>query len=101
MKDYIEGWTFEKRKSGFGYLADNILDTTDSVIFRTAFVEYVAQALARVKYLLLEQTQFEKRCNGLVIEMNQIMIGAEMYESVCKDRYVISRFYMYFCISSM
>ena len=45
MKDYIEGWTFEKRKSGFGYLADNILDTTDSVIFRTAFVEYVAQAL--------------------------------------------------------
>ena len=39
---------------------------------------------ARVKYLLLEQTQFEKRCNGLVIEMNQIMIGAEMYESVCK-----------------
>ena len=53
---------------------------------------------ARVKYLLLEQTQFEKRCNGLVIEMNQIMIGAEMYESVCKDRYVISRFYMHFTL---
>ncbi len=33
LKDYIEGWTFEKEKSGFGYLADNILDTTDSVIF--------------------------------------------------------------------
>ena len=53
---------------------------------------------ARVKYLLLEQTQFEKICNGLVIEMNQIMIGAEMYESVCEDRYVISRFYMHFAL---
>ena len=30
--------------------------------------------------------------------MNQIMIGAEMYESVCKDRYVISRFYMHFAL---
>ena len=64
----------------------------------TAFVEYVAQALGESEMLLLEQTQFEKRCNGLVIEMNQIMIGAEMYESVCKDRYVISRFYMHFAL---
>ena len=53
---------------------------------------------ARVRYLLLEQTQFEKRCNGLVIEMNKIMMGAEMYESVCKDRYVISCFYMHFAL---
>ena len=52
----------------------------------------------RVKDLLLEQTQFEERCNGLVIEMNKIMMGAEMYESVCKDRYVISCFYMHFAL---
>ena len=75
LKDYIEGWTFEKRKSGFGYLADNILDTTDSVIFRNSFCRICCTSIGRVKYLLLEQTQFEKRCNGLVIEMNQIMIG--------------------------
>lgn len=89
----------KKRKSGFGYLADNILGTTDSVIFRNSFCRICCTSIGREWSIYFwNKHNLKKICNGLVIEMNQIMIGAEMYESVCEDRYVISRFYMHFAL---